>query len=84
MEERRIQLHPYLDAEIIEAVYRAVGVKAGGARKAVKGKGMNVCMYVCMYVCKAVRSLLWIYQCGFIDLDEDIDDDEEVDEVNQL
>jgi hypothetical protein len=49
MEERRIQLHPYLDAEIIEAVYRAVGVKAGGARKAVKGKGMYVCMYVCMY-----------------------------------
>eukprot|EP01036_Dinobryon_divergens_P023346 gene23346-31680_t len=44
MEERRIQLHPYLDAEIIDAVYRAVGAKAGsgGARKAAntaKGKG---------------------------------------------
>ena len=48
MEERRIQLHPYLDAEIIDAVYRAVGAKAGGAgggaRKTAntaKGKGFT-------------------------------------------
>ena len=36
MEDRRIQLHPYLDADVIDSVYRAVGHKAGGAKKGPK------------------------------------------------
>ena len=30
MEERRIALHPYVDAAVLEAVYKAGGVGAGG------------------------------------------------------
>lgn len=41
MEERRIQVHPYIDAEIIEQIYKAAGVSQGKPKGA-KARSVDV------------------------------------------
>jgi len=58
MEERRIQLHPFLDADIIEEVFRAVGVKGSskggpqgkkGDRAGQSSKNDKICEILCEF-----------------------------------